>query len=123
MALAKRPRLIFSEESWKQRQALQKNLDLPARDARNHTGYLTQQFSLYPDLSVDENIHYSAGLRLVPEDQLDARRTKYLKLMQLEPFRDRLAGRLSGGMKQKLALCCALVAEPQGYCWMSQRQA
>lgn len=88
-------------------------LDLPARDARNHTGYLTQQFSLYPDLSVDENIHYSAGLRLVPEDQLDARRTKYLKLMQLEPFRDRLAGRLSGGMKQKLALCCALVAEPQ----------
>ncbi len=88
-------------------------LDLPARNARNHTGYLTQQFSLYPDLSVDENIHYSAGLRLVPEDQLDARRTKYLKLMQLEPFRDRLAGWLSGGMKQKLALCCALVAEPQ----------
>jgi len=88
-------------------------LELPARDARNHTGYLTQQFSLYPDLSVNENIHYSAGLRLVPEDQLDLRRTKYLKLMQLEPFRDRLAGKLSGGMKQKLALCCALVSEPQ----------
>jgi len=88
-------------------------LGLPARDARNHTGYLTQQFSLYPDLSVDENIHYSAGLRLVPEDQLEGRRTKYLKLMQLEQFRDRLAGQLSGGMKQKLALCCALVAEPQ----------
>ncbi|GEM_PF-1415590 len=46
-------------------------LGLPARDARNHTGYLTQQFSLYPDLSVDENIHYSAGLRLVPENQLE----------------------------------------------------
>ncbi|WP_431191187.1 ABC transporter ATP-binding protein [Leptolyngbya boryana] len=90
-----------------------KILGLPARDARNYTGYLTQQFSLYPDLSVDENINYSAGLRLVPEDQLDARRTKYLKLMQLDPFRDRLAGRLSGGMKQKLALCCALIAEPQ----------
>jgi len=71
-----------------------KILALPARDARNHTGYLTQQFSLYSDLSVDENIHYSAGLRLVPEDQLDARRTKYLKLMQLEPFRDRLLSRL-----------------------------
>lgn len=88
-------------------------LRLPARDARNYTGYLTQQFSLYPDLSVDENIHYSAGLRLVPEDQLEARRDKYLKLMQLDQFRDRLAGRLSGGMKQKLALCCALIAEPQ----------
>jgi ABC-2 type transport system ATP-binding protein len=90
-----------------------KILGLPARDARNYAGYLTQQFSLYPDLSVDENIYYSAGLRLVPENQLDERRTKYLKLMQLDSFRDRLAGRLSGGMKQKLALCCALIAEPQ----------
>jgi ABC-2 type transport system ATP-binding protein len=88
-------------------------LDLPARTARNQTGYLTQQFSLYPDLSVTENINYSAGLRLVPEDQLADRRHKYLKLMQLDRFGDRLAGQLSGGMKQKLALCCALIAEPQ----------
>jgi ABC-2 type transport system ATP-binding protein len=90
-----------------------KILELPARAARNHTGYLTQQFSLYPDLSVTENINYSAGLRLVPENQLADRRSKYLKLMQLDRFGDRLAGRLSGGMKQKLALCCALIAEPQ----------
>ncbi len=88
-------------------------LKLPARDARNYTGYLTQQFSLYPDLSVEENINYSAGLRLVPENQLETRRSKYLKLMQLDKFCDRLAGRLSGGMKQKLALCCALISEPQ----------
>jgi ABC-2 type transport system ATP-binding protein len=88
-------------------------LGLPARDARNYTGYLTQQFSLYPDLSIDENINYSAGLRLVPESQLEARRNKYLALMQLNQFRDRLAGKLSGGMKQKLALCCALIAEPK----------
>jgi ABC-2 type transport system ATP-binding protein len=88
-------------------------LELPARDARNYTGYLTQQFSLYPDLSVEENIAYSAGLRLVPEHQIEARRTKYLTLMQLDRFRDRLAGRLSGGMKQKLALCCALISEPR----------
>lgn len=88
-------------------------LGLPARDARNYTGYLTQQFSLYPDLSVEENITYSAGLRLVPEHQIEARRTKYLTLMQLDRFRDRLAGRLSGGMKQKLALCCALISEPR----------
>ncbi len=88
-------------------------LGLPARDARSYTGYLTQQFSLYPDLSVEENIAYSAGLRLVPEPQVEARRTKYLTLMQLDRFRDRLAGRLSGGMKQKLALCCALISEPR----------
>ncbi len=88
-------------------------LGLPARDARNYTGYLTQQFSLYPDLSVEENINYSAGLRLVPENQVEGRRNKYLKQMQLDRFRDRLAGRLSGGMKQKLALCCALISEPQ----------
>jgi ABC-2 type transport system ATP-binding protein len=88
-------------------------LDSPARVARNYTGYLTQQFSLYSDLSVTENINYSAGLRLVPEHQLADRRRKYLKLMQLDQFGDRLAGRLSGGMKQKLALCCALIAEPQ----------
>ena len=88
-------------------------LGLPARDARNYSGYLTQQFSLYPDLSVDENIHYSAGLRLVPADRVEVLRTKYLKLMQLERFGDRLAGQLSGGMKQKLALCCALIGEPQ----------
>lgn len=88
-------------------------LKLPARDARNYTGYLTQQFSLYADLSVQENINYSAGLRLVPENQLEMRRSKYLKLMQLDKFCDRLAGRLSGGMKQKLALCCALISEPQ----------
>lgn len=88
-------------------------LELPARDARSYTGYLTQQFSLYPDLSVKENINYSAGLRLVPENQLEARRNKYLGLMQLSHFGDRLAGKLSGGMRQKLALCCALISEPQ----------
>jgi ABC-2 type transport system ATP-binding protein len=83
------------------------------RRVRNRIGYLTQQFSLYPDLSVDENIRYSAALRQVPESRYAQQRTKYLKLMQLDRFGDRLAGRLSGGMKQKLALCCALVAEPQ----------
>lgn len=82
------------------------------RDARLGIGYLTQQFSLYLDLSIDENIRYSAGLREVPPQQLAERRDRYLKLMSLDRFGDRLAGQLSGGMKQKLALCCALVAEP-----------
>lgn len=83
------------------------------RDARLGIGYLTQQFSLYLDLSIDENIRYSAGLREVPASRLAERRNRYLKLMNLERFGDRLAGQLSGGMKQKLALCCALVAQPE----------
>lgn len=88
-------------------------LGKPPRDARSSIGYLTQQFSLYPDLSIDENLRYSAGLRQVPEKLLQERRAKYLRLMSLEKFANRLAGRLSGGMKQKLALCCALVSQPQ----------
>ncbi|MEH1865842.1 MAG: ATP-binding cassette domain-containing protein [Nostoc sp.] len=85
----------------------------PARDARLRTGYLTQQFSLYLDLSIDENLRYAAGLRQVSDNLLRERRQKYLKLMSLEQFGDRLAGQLSGGMKQKLALCCALVSQPE----------
>ncbi len=86
--------------------------DQLARDARLRTGYLTQQFSLYLDLSIDENLRYAAGLRQVSDDLLRERRQKYLKLMSLERFGDRLASQLSGGMKQKLALCCALVSQP-----------
>ncbi|MEQ9670822.1 ATP-binding cassette domain-containing protein [Coleofasciculus sp. G2-EDA-02] len=83
------------------------------RDARILSGYLTQQFSLYLDLSIDENLRYSAGLRQVPADLFQQRRRKYLQLMNLQQFADRLAGQLSGGMKQKLALCCALIAQPE----------
>lgn len=83
------------------------------RTARLNIGYLTQQFSLYLDLSIDENLRYSAGLRQVPDDQFQLRRDKYLRLMSLERIGDRLAGQLSGGMKQKLALCCALVSQPR----------
>ncbi len=85
----------------------------PARDARLKMGYLTQQFSLYLDLSIDENLNYAAGLRQVSDNLLRERRYKYLKLMSLERFGDRLAGQLSGGMKQKLALCCALISQPE----------
>ncbi|OUL31806.1 ABC transporter ATP-binding protein [Nostoc sp. RF31YmG] len=88
-------------------------LGKPPRDARLYIGYLTQQFSLYLDLSIDENLRYSAGLREVPENIFVQRRNKYLRLMSLEKFGDRLAGRLSGGMKQKLALCCALISQPE----------
>ncbi|WP_200892603.1 ATP-binding cassette domain-containing protein [Aliterella atlantica] len=83
------------------------------RDARLSIGYLTQQFSLYLDLSIDENLRYSAGLRQLPAKQFWQRRQKYLQLMSLDKFGDRLARRLSGGMKQKLALCCALISQPE----------
>ena len=78
-------------------------------------GYLSQRFSLYGDLSVDENIAFFAeihGLRM-NDPAIQARRTRLLELTQLAPFRDRLADQLSGGMKQKLALACTLVHEPQ----------
>lgn len=87
-------------------------LGVPPRRARGRIGYLTQQFSLYPDLSVAENLRYVAGLRRVAEADFQRRRTDLLERMDLAPFADRLAGRLSGGMKQKLALCCALIDRP-----------
>ncbi len=84
-----------------------------ARAARQQTGYLTQTFSLYPDLTVAENIRYVGDLRLIPHAEIDERGSRYLKMFDMDRFTDRLAGRLSGGMKQKLALACALVAQPQ----------
>jgi ABC-2 type transport system ATP-binding protein len=86
--------------------------DLPAREARSKTGYLTQSFSLYPDLTVAENIRYIGDLRHVPRKEIEARGHRYLSMFDMDRFTDRLAGRLSGGMKQKLALACALVAQP-----------
>ena len=83
-----------------------------ARDARARTGYLTQTFSLYPDLSVKENIRYIGDLRRVPPQEIIDRGGRYLKMFDMDRFANRLAAQLSGGMKQKLALVCALVSEP-----------
>src|SRR5262245_61875034 len=85
----------------------------PAREMRAQTGYLTQTFSLYPDLTVMENIRYIGSLRLVPPKEIVERGRRYLRMFDMDRFEGRLAGRLSGGMKQKLALACALVPQPR----------
>ena len=86
----------------------------PVRDHRAVTvdiGYLSQRFSLYGDLSIDENIGFFAEIHGVARYQ--AARDRLLEMTQLTPFRARRADRLSGGMKQKLALACTLVHEPR----------
>ncbi len=87
--------------------------DKPARQARSETGYLTQTFSLYPDLTVTENINYIGALRHIAPKDIQERAGRYLSLFDMDRFTTRLAGRLSGGMKQKLALACALIAQPR----------
>lgn len=80
------------------------------RTIRTRVGYMPGRFSLYPDLSVEENINFFANLFGVTlEENYDLVAPIY---RQIEPFRKRRAGKLSGGMKQKLALCCALIHKP-----------
>ena len=86
----------------------------PVRDHSAITGaigYLSQRFSLYGDLSIDENIAFFAEIHGVR--RYHAARDRLLEMTQLTPFRARRADRLSGGMKQKLALACTLVHEPE----------
>jgi ABC-2 type transport system ATP-binding protein len=85
-----------------------------ARDAvriKDHIGYLSQRFSLYGDLTVDENIEFFAEIHGVGD--FKRRRNELLEFTRLAPFRRRLAERLSGGMRQKLALACTLIHTPK----------
>lgn len=74
-------------------------------------GYLSQRFSLYGDLTVDENVAFFADIHGVKKSR--ARSEELLDMLRMTPFRDRLADRLSGGMKQKLALACTLIHTPE----------
>lgn len=77
---------------------------------RNNIGYMPQRFSLYQDLSVEENLNFFARVfGTSVQENYDLIKDIYI---QIEPFKNRLAGKLSGGMKQKLALSCALIHSP-----------
>jgi len=77
---------------------------------RRSIGYMPGRFSLYPDLSVEENLEFFATIfKTSIKENYDLVKDIYV---QLEPFKKRPAGKLSGGMKQKLALCCALIHKP-----------
>jgi ABC-2 type transport system ATP-binding protein len=90
----------FGADCWRARRALHHRL-----------GYLAQRFALYGDLTVDENVQFFALMYGVKGWR--NRRTELLGLVGLAPFRDRIADRLSGGMKQKLALACTLIHSPE----------
>src|ERR1700719_3734607 len=79
---------------------------------RTKFGYVAQRFSLYPDLTVEENLRFFGGACRVPPAELEKRITRLLGLADLETKRDAAAGSLSGGMRQLLALGCALVHDP-----------
>ena len=81
------------------------------RKIRKDVGYMPGRFSLYQDLSVEENLNFYATLfGTTVDENIDLIRDIYV---QIEPFKKRRAGQLSGGMKQKLALCCALIHKPR----------
>lgn len=79
---------------------------------RASIGYMPQRFSLYPDLSVEQNLKFFAELFGVDKKEIPTRLARLYRFSRLDEFASRLAGRLSGGMKQKLALSCTLVHSP-----------
>ncbi len=79
---------------------------------KHSLAYMSQRFGLYADLTVSENLQFYADLYRVPPRERPQRLERLFQFSGLEPFRDRLAGKLSGGMKQKLGLSCALIHQP-----------
>ncbi len=80
---------------------------------RSKIGYMSQDFTLYLDMTVEENIDFMADLRGVPEDDREQQKERLLRFSRMAPFRNRRAADLSGGMKKKLALSCALIHRPK----------
>ena len=84
-----------------------------SQSVKDHIGYMAQKFGLYLDLSVKENMIFYADLFGVIGSQRASLMEQLLHMTRMEPFRDRQAGRLSGGMKQKLSLMCTLLHRPR----------
>jgi ABC-2 type transport system ATP-binding protein len=80
---------------------------------KKRIAYMSQRFGLYEDLTVRENIRFYADLYKVPAAERPARLERLYQFSNLREFEDRLAGKLSGGMKQKLGLCCSLIHHPE----------
>ena len=80
---------------------------------KDKIGYMAQRFGLYPDLTVEENMIFYADLFGIEPSERDRLMPKLLEMTRMTPFTARLAGRLSGGMKQKLALMCTLLHKPE----------
>jgi ABC-type multidrug transport system ATPase subunit/ABC-type multidrug transport system permease subunit len=80
---------------------------------RSKFGYVSQRFSLYPDLTVCENLRFFAGAYRVPKDRFEERVSQMLTEMDLERYTQARAGKLSGGYKQLLSMACALIHEPE----------
>lgn len=81
--------------------------------AKPHLAYMAQRFGLYEDLTVQENLDFYADLYRVPRSERPARLERLYRFSRLGEFKDRLAGKLSGGMKQKLSLSCCLIHHPK----------
>lgn len=86
----------------------------PNLDAvKDQIGYMAQKFGLYADLTVEENLMFYSDLFGIDEAVRDAKMAEFLQMTRMAPFRNRPAGQLSGGMKQKLALMCTLLHKPR----------
>ena len=83
------------------------------RAVKDCIGYMAQRFGMYLDLTVEENLHFYAELFGISAQERDERIVRLLRMTRMEPFGQRHAGRLSGGMKQKLALMCSLLHRPE----------